>query len=211
MHAKALRIRSFWSEIGRTPGCPACETPGPGKSHTHECRADQDVWEESRQTAAAEEAKRGVTPDPDTRQLNPSSSTTDPKPRTMADDEESTPDQVDVESFQRTLATSHPLEPAINENVSKKARVARNVRHIRGESDLKFYVNSEAWPNADLAIQSSYEGALIDGLPADKVKAGDEREIRQMTDLQLHSWVKETDVPHDKLILLTRLGTTNEG
>ena len=35
VHAKALRIRAFWSEIGRTPGCPACETPGPGKSHTH--------------------------------------------------------------------------------------------------------------------------------------------------------------------------------
>ena len=34
VHAKALRIRAFWSEIGRTPGCPACETPSPGKSHT---------------------------------------------------------------------------------------------------------------------------------------------------------------------------------
>ena len=35
VHAKAFRIRAFWSEIGRTPGCPACETPGPG-SHTLE-------------------------------------------------------------------------------------------------------------------------------------------------------------------------------
>ena len=34
VHAKALRIRAFWSDIGRTPECPACETPGPGKSHT---------------------------------------------------------------------------------------------------------------------------------------------------------------------------------
>ena len=33
VHAKPLRIRAFWSEIGRTPGCPACETPGLG-SHT---------------------------------------------------------------------------------------------------------------------------------------------------------------------------------
>ena len=33
VHAKALRIRAFWSEIGRTPGCPACETPVRG-SHT---------------------------------------------------------------------------------------------------------------------------------------------------------------------------------
>ena len=87
---------------------------------------------------------------------------------------------MDVDSFRRTPATACPLEPASDENVSKKAKVARSVLHIRGESDLKFDVNEEAWPNADLASQSSYEGALIDGLPADKVKAGDEREIRQM-------------------------------
>ena len=31
------------------------------------------------------------------------------------------------------------------------------------------------WHSADLVIRASYEGALIDGLPADKVKAGDER------------------------------------
>ena len=39
--------------------------------------------------------------------------------------------------------------------------------------------------NADLAVRSSYEGALINGLQTDKVKAGDEREMRQMKDLQL--------------------------
>ena len=44
---------------------------------------------------------------------------------------------------------------------------------------------------------------MIDGLPADKVKAGDEREIKQMKDLQLYSWVKETDIPPNKSILLT--------
>ena len=43
VHAKALRISAFWSEIGRTPGCPACETPGPGKSHTRECNTCQDA------------------------------------------------------------------------------------------------------------------------------------------------------------------------
>ena len=43
VHAKALRIRAFWSEIGRAPGCPACETPGPGKSHTRECKTYQDA------------------------------------------------------------------------------------------------------------------------------------------------------------------------
>ena len=44
---------------------------------------------------------------------------------------------------------------------------------------------------------------MIDGLPADKVKAGDEREIQQIKDLQLNSWVKETDIPPGKSILLT--------
>ena len=68
---------------------------------------------------------------------------------------------------------------------------------------MKFDVNEEACPNADLAIRATYEGALIDGLPADKVKAGDEREIQQMKDLQLYCWVKETDIPPDKSILLT--------
>ena len=68
---------------------------------------------------------------------------------------------------------------------------------------MKFDVNEEAWPNADLAFRATYEGALIDGLPANKVKAGDEREIQQMKDLQLYSWVKETDIPPNKSILLT--------
>ena len=78
VHAKALRIRAFWLEIGRTPGCPACETPGPVKSHTRECKTYQDAWDESRRTAAAEEAKRGIVGDPDTRPLDPSSNSTDP-------------------------------------------------------------------------------------------------------------------------------------
>ena len=81
--------------------------------------------------------------------------------------------------------------------------MARNVLHIRGEDNVKFDVNEEAWPNADLATRSSYEGALIDGLPADKVKAGDEREIKLMKDLQLYFWVKERDIPPDTSILLT--------
>ena len=38
---------------------------------------------------------------------------------------------------------------------------------------VEFDVEEEAWPNAGLAIHSSYEGALIDGLPADKVKETD--------------------------------------
>ena len=48
VHAKALRIRAFWSEIGRNLVCPTCETPGLGKSHTRECKTFQDGWDESR-------------------------------------------------------------------------------------------------------------------------------------------------------------------
>ena len=110
---------------------------------------------------------------------------------------------MDEDNFRRGPATSHQLEPVDEENVSKKARVARNVLHIRGEDSMKFDVKEEAWPNADLVIRASYEGALIDGLPADKVKAGDEREIKQMKDLQLYAWVKETDILPNKSILLT--------
>ena len=154
------------------------------------------------------EAKRGVAVDPDTRPLDLSSSSTGPEPKTTKTttvvDAENSTDQVDVENFQkRTPATSHPLEPVGDENVPKKARVARNVLHIRGEDKSKSDVIEEAWPNADLAIHSSYEGALIDGLPANKVKACDEREIKQMKDLQLYCWVKETDIHRDKPIPLT--------
>ena len=81
VNAKALQIRSFWSEIGRTSGCPVCGTPGPGKSHTREWKAHQDAWLESRQTPAAEEAERGVTQDSDSRPMNPSSSSMDPEPK----------------------------------------------------------------------------------------------------------------------------------
>ena len=109
----------------------------------------------------------------------------------------------DEVNFRRGPATSHQLESVDDENVSKKARVVRNVLRIRGEDHVKFDFNEEAWPNAELAIHSTYEGALIDGLPADKVKAGDEREIQKMRDLQLYSWVKETEIPPDKSILLT--------
>ena len=110
---------------------------------------------------------------------------------------------MDEDDFRRGPATSHQLEPVDDENVSKKARVARNVLHFRGEDSMKVVVNEEAWPNADLVIRASYESALIDGLPANKVKAGDEREIKQMKDLQLYSWLKETDITPDKSILLT--------
>ena len=82
VHAKALRIRAYWSETGRTSGCLACESPGPGKSHTHERKTVQDVWEEGRRTATAEEVKRGIAVDPDTLTLDPSSSSTDLDPAT---------------------------------------------------------------------------------------------------------------------------------
>ena len=116
VHAKALRIRAFWSEIGRTPGCPTCETPSPGKSHTRECKTYQDAWDESRRTASAEEAKRGVVADSDTRPLDLSGSSTDPEPKrtktTSATDDENPADQMDEDNFRRGPPTSHQLKPA---------------------------------------------------------------------------------------------------
>ena len=109
---------------------------------------------------------------------------------------------MDEDNFRRGPATSHQLEPVDDDNVSKKARVARNVLHIPGGDSVQFDVNEEACQNADLVIRACCEGALIDGLPVDKVKAGDEREIQQMKDLQLYSWAKETDIPPNKSILL---------
>ena len=130
----------------------------------------------------------------------------DPEPKrtklTSVTDNENPTDQLDEDNFRRGPATSHQLEPVDDENVSKKVREGRNVLHI-GENNAKFDINEEAWPNTELAIPATYEGALIDGLPADKVEAGDEREIKQMKDLQLYSWVKETDILSDKSILLT--------
>ena len=182
VHDKTLGIRAFWSEICRTPVCPACETPGPGKSHTRECKTYQDAWDESRRTASAEEAKRGIFGDPDTRPLDPSSSSTDHNPKmsktTSVTENENLVDRRDEDNFRRGPATSHQLEPVDDENVSKKARVARNVLHIRGEDGVKFDVNEEAWPNVDLAIRATYEGALIDGLPTKSRLAMNEESSR---------------------------------
>ena len=81
---------------------------------------------------------------------------------------------------------------------------------ILGENGVKFDVDEEAWPNADLAIRASYEYVLIDGLPADEVKAGDEREFQQMKDMHLYTWVKETDIPPSQVDSAHRLGTAIE-
>ena len=161
--------------------------------HTREWKTYQDARVEGGRTATAEEVKRGVEVDQDTRPPDPSSSSTDPDPRrlrrTTVTDVETPAHQMDEDTSLRTPATSHPWDPDAEENVSKKVRVARSVHHIRGEEELEFDVSEDDWPNAELAVRSSYEGALNDGLPADKVKAGDEREITQMTDLQLYSWI----------------------
>ena len=48
LHVKALRIKAFWCEIGRTPGCLAWEALGPGKSHGHECETHEDHCDDVR-------------------------------------------------------------------------------------------------------------------------------------------------------------------
>ena len=96
----------------------ACETPGMVKSHTRQCKTHQNAWDESRRTASAEEAKRGVAADPDTRPLDPSGSSMDPEPKrtktTSVTDNENLADRMDEDNFRRTPATSHPLEPVDN-------------------------------------------------------------------------------------------------
>ena len=99
----------------------------------------------------------------------------DPEPKrsktTSATNNENPVDQMDEDNFRKGPATSHQLEPVDVENVSKKARVARNILHIRGEDNVKFDVNEEAWLNADLVIRSCYEGALIDSTGSPPTKS----------------------------------------
>ena len=45
-----------------------------------------------------------------------------------------------------TEATSHQLAPVDDENVPKKARVARNVSSIRVKNGVTFDVNDKTWP-----------------------------------------------------------------
>ena len=134
---------------------------------------------DSRRTASAEEARRGIVGDPDTQPLDPSSSSTDPNPKrskTTSVTDDSLANQMDEDTFKKDQRHLINWSQSMMKTCQKKARVARNVFSIRGENGVKFDVNEEAWPNADLAIRATCEGALIDGLPADKVKAGDEGE-----------------------------------
>ena len=93
-----------------------------------------------------EEVKRADEADQDKRPLDPTSTSTDPdlkrfKPISMTD-VENLAEQVDEHTSLRTLATSHPLDPEAEENVSKKARVSGNVLYIRGGDVLKLDVNT---------------------------------------------------------------------
>ena len=127
VHAKALRIRTFWSEIGRTPGCLACETPGPEKSHTRECKTYQDVWDESRRPASAEEAKRGIVGNPDTRPLDPSGSSTDPNPKrsktaSMSDNENLANQTNVVAKTKRVICDPSYADPSETKVIGKVVR-----------------------------------------------------------------------------------------
>ena len=57
---------------------------------------------------------------------------------------ENTADHMDEETSFTASATSHPLDPDAEENVSKKARVAGNVLHTRGVDERKSHVNEVA-------------------------------------------------------------------
>ena len=70
--------------------------------------------------------------------------------------------------------TFHELERADDENVSKKARVAK----IFFDSMVRTVLNSMSTRKLGRPLNWRFtqanEGTLIDGFPADKVKAGDE-------------------------------------
>ena len=89
------------------------------KAHTRECKAFQDVWEESRRTATAEEVKRGIVAESDTRALDSSSSSTDVQPG-VATDVENSADRMDEDTSLRAPAISHPLEPDAEEHVFQR-------------------------------------------------------------------------------------------
>ena len=132
VHAKALRIRAFWSEIGRTPGCPACETPGPGKSHTF---VNASCIKMSGTRAAEQHQRRRRNVELLENRIHDRWTRVEvrwiPSRRgqktTSVTDNENLADRTDEDNFRRGPATSHQLEPVDDENVSKKARVARNV------------------------------------------------------------------------------------
>ena len=64
---------------------------------------------------------------------------------------------MDEDTCLRTPANPQPLDPDAEEHVSKKARVARNVRRIRGGN---FDVNVEDWPNAGSGNSLKLRGCL---------------------------------------------------
>ena len=87
--------------------------------------------EESRRTATAEEVKRGVVADPDTRALDRSSSSVDVKPATEADVESST-DRMDEDS--------ELLQPRIRWNLTPKKSFPR--KHESQETYFTFTVKT---------------------------------------------------------------------
>ena len=111
---------------------------------------------------------------------------------------------------------SEPLHFLIRWNLMPKKTLPR--RHESRETYFtfvvktikKFDVNEEAWPNADLAVRSSYEGALIDGLPADKSEGrrrgrdhADERSAAALLGQRGRRTSRKIHLAH-------RLGTTDE-
>ena len=125
MHAKAIRFSAYWSEIGKPPGCPVCETPGPDKSHTRECKAFQDVL--GRESTHGESGG-GTVADSDTRAMDPSSSSTDVKCGIATDFENSI-------LVMRTLPSDHlrflirwnpmPIKSCIWQHITKLVVIKR--------------------------------------------------------------------------------------
>ena len=127
VHAKALRIRAFWSEIGRAPGCPPC----PGKSHTREAKHFKMP---GTRVVELQRRKRGVAADPDTRPLDPSGSSMDPELKRTTTPPWQTlknlADRMDEDNLQRTLLS---MRKRVEQSTSGKKRSSHP---WRGECEI---------------------------------------------------------------------------
>ena len=213
-HFRALRIRKFHAEVGHTPGCIACETDAdgrrtgaPGRAHTEECKAYQDMWEHQEMDKMMPRTMAILAPTAPNEPSGSASSssampaTTHREAAVPADmSYELLPYVPPPQGATRDLTDDQSAEME-EETAGKKARVVNVVLNVY---DVKFdrdSVNEEITPT--VRASDTYSGELIDGLPAEKVKKGDERELKQMDDLQLYSWVRDEMIPEGEQLLDT--------
>ena len=139
VHTNPLRTRTSWSEAIMR-GSRSWED-----RNTREYEAHQEAWEESRARgtgATSEEVKHRQETDPNTRPLDPSSSSRDPDPKRVEPGDEDRTDRMDEGACWSAPIGFLTGRASLKESTS-------NVVQIRAADDGKFDVNEEDWPNAD--------------------------------------------------------------